>query len=512
MSIEREIVAETITGKIEGSFEKGLYVFKGVPYAAPPVGELRWHSPQPCQPWKGIQQAKIFGPIAPQNLRAGPPLIPMREIEPQSENCLFLNIWTPGLDNARRPVMLWIHGGAFSIGSGSQEMYRGGPLVSRGNVVLVTINYRLGVLGFLNLNEVTRGGIPSTGNEGLLDQIAALEWVRDNIAVFGGDPNNVTIFGESAGGMSIGCLMNMPKARGLFHKAILESAVGEMARALEPSVGIAGEFLKIINLSADNIRGLQDLPVEKLLLAQQELAIRTGQGIAPVIPVAEGKVLPMMPLDSFAAGLAAEVPTLAGSNLEEEKLFAAMNPVPRKMDEAELIKNLQRLVPAGDAPAVIEAYRGARLKRGEPVAPVDIWSAVNTDLMFRKVALRVVESQCKRGLDAYNYLFTWKSPALGGSLGACHVLEIPFVFGNLDAGFCGAGAPADKLSVQMQDAWAAFARTGDPGTESLGEWPPYCSQKQTMVFGKDSHVQKSVYEEERHIWDVIGQAKMGNMT
>jgi para-nitrobenzyl esterase len=434
----------------------------------------------------------------------------MREVEAQSEDCLFLNVSTPGLDNERRPVMVWIHGGAFAIGSGSQEMYRDSPLVKRGNVVLVTINYRLGVLGFLNLNELTGGKIPSTGNEGLLDQVAALEWVRDNIANFGGDPANVTIFGESAGAMSVGCLMNMPKAQGLFHKAILESAVGDLARPLAPSVQIAEVFLKIVGLKADDAAGLRKLSVEKILTAQQDLAIKTGQGMAPVIPVADGKILPMMPLDSFTAGLASKVPTLVGSNLEEEKLFAAMNPIPRKMDEAGLIKTLQRFVLEKDVPRVIETYRQARTKRGEPTTPVEIYSAINTDLMFRRVALRMAEAQCRNGLAAYNYLFTWKSPSMGGALGACHVLEIPFVFGNLEEGFCGAGPDADKLSLQMQDAWAAFARSGNPGTGNL-KWEPYCDQKLTMVWGKNSHMEKLVYEPERHVWDIVGRKEMRNM-
>ena len=231
------ILAETKSGGLEGAFERDLYVFKGVPYAAPPIGAFRWLSPQPLQGWKGYKPAVSYGAIAPQDAVAFPGL--PAESEPQSEDCLFLNIYSPGLDNARRPVMVWIHGGAFSMGSGSMQMFRDGTIASNGNVVLVTINYRLGVLGFLNLNELTGGKIPSTGNEGLQDQVAALKWVKENIAEFGGDPDNVTIFGESAGAMSIGCLLNLPEARGLFHKAIMESPVGEMARPLDMSVNIA---------------------------------------------------------------------------------------------------------------------------------------------------------------------------------------------------------------------------------------------------------------------------------
>ena len=292
MSKSADCNVNTSFGKVQGSYENGLYVFKGIPYAAPPVGELRWMPPAPHQPWDGVRPAVEFGAIAPQL-----PMSPLpgkeREEEPQSESCLFLNIWTPGLDDARRPVMVWIHGGAFSIGSGSETMYRGGKLAATGDIVLVTVNYRLGVLGFLNLNELTRGRIPATGNEGLLDQVAALKWVRDNIAAFGGDPGNVTIFGESAGAMSVACLMNMPAARGLFHKAILESPVGEIARPLVPSLRIAEEFLKIVGIRPQNDSALRALPVDTLLAAQQELAVRTGQGMAPIWRMEECSLMPL---------------------------------------------------------------------------------------------------------------------------------------------------------------------------------------------------------------------------
>jgi len=197
----QQAVVKTKAGRIEGSYEDGLCIFRGVPYAEPPLGDLRWMPPQPARPWDGVRPAKEFGPIAPQNLLVGGPIVHVEQ--PQDEDCLFLNIWTPGLDNARRPVMVWIHGGAFTLGSGSDAMYNNGLLSKRGNIVLVTINYRLGMLGFLRLKDVTGGKIPATGNEGLMDQVVALQWVRENIAAFGGDPANVTVFGESAGGMSI---------------------------------------------------------------------------------------------------------------------------------------------------------------------------------------------------------------------------------------------------------------------------------------------------------------------
>ncbi len=297
MISKKNTLVETKAGKVEGSFENSVYVFKGVPYAAPPINELRWLPPQPIKPWQGVRAAKSFGPIAPQTVRPGSVALPgLHEPESISEDCLFLNIWTPGLDSNRRPVMVRIHGGGFSMGSGSQSVISGDKLALNGNVVVVTINYRLGILGFMNLNEITKGRIPSTGNEGLLDQIAALEWVRDNIAVFGGDPENITMFGESAGAMSIGCLMTMSAAKGLFQKAILESPVGELARPLEQSLKIPDEFLDVVRVKADDVDSLRTIPVEHILSAKQEVAIRTGAGVTSVMPVADWKVMPVMPL------------------------------------------------------------------------------------------------------------------------------------------------------------------------------------------------------------------------
>lgn len=502
-------VVETKCGALEGVFEKNLNAFKGVPYAAPPVGELRWLPPQPVKSWQGVRNAKSYGAIAPQYVM---PLPGMPESpESQSEDCLFLNVFSPGLDNERRPVMVWIHGGAFCMGSGSMQMYSSGTLAANGNIVLVTINYRLGVLGFLNLNELTKGKIPSTGNEGLQDQIAALRWVKDNIARFGGDPDNVTIFGESAGGMSIGCLLNVPEARDLFHKAILESPVGEMARPLGMSVEIAQEFLRTVEVSADDISALRELSIDKMLRAQQKVAVKMGQGGAPVIPVADGVVMPMLPLESLEAGRGFKVPTLVGSNLEEDKLFSMMNPKVYGIDEEGLRKAAARFVAEKDAVRLIETYRRAKASRGEPATPFEIYSALSTDVMFRKTAIRVAKAQCKYAAGGYNYLFCWKSPAAGGRLGACHALEVGFVFGNYDASFGGSGSEAEKLSKEMQDAWISFARTGNPSCKSLGEWPQYSDGRASMIFDRHSRIEKAAYEAERQVWETLEELEYSSM-
>jgi para-nitrobenzyl esterase len=508
MQMCAQIIVETKSGKLEGMFEKNLNTFKGVPYAAPPIGEFRWRAPQPINPWKGIRPALAYGAISPQNAMSLPGLA--SEPEVNGEDCLFLNVYSPGVDNARRPVMVWIHGGAFSIGSGSEQMFRNSTLVSK-NIVLVTLNYRLGALGFLNLNELTRGKIPSTGNEGLLDQIAALEWVKENIASFGGDPDNVTIFGESAGAMSIGCLLNIPKARGLFHKAILESPVGEMARPLDASVDKTEVFLDVLGLKADDVSLLRSLPVEKMLRAQVETAIRTEQGAAPFVPAADGVIMPRMPLESMEAGMGIKVPTLIGSNLDEDKLFSMMNPGLYKMNEEGLRRSVSKYVAEKDVERLIDVYRATKEKRGEPVTPFELYSAISTDVMFRKTAIRIAEAQCKFAPGGYNYLFCWKSLALNGKLGACHALEIGFVFGNYDAAFGGSGPEADNLSGRMQDAWVSFARSGNPSCASLGEWPKYSDQRAAMIFDRDCRVEIATYEEERAVWETVEELKYSNM-
>lgn len=506
MGSGKEAVVSTGSGELEGVFENGVFAFKGVPYAAPPVGNLRWLPPQPVTPWEGIRPAKEYGAISPQNELPGGEIIPGKIDQPQDEDCLFLNIWTKGLDSERRPVMVWIHGGAFIIGSGSDGMFRNSNITARGDVVLVTINYRLGALGFMNLNEITGGKIPATGCEGLMDQVAALEWIKDNIGVFGGDPDNVTLFGESAGGMSIGSLMSMPSAKGKFHKAILESGAGNTVSSLEESVEIASQFLDILGLNGNDADSFRSLTTEEILGAQQKLGIYLMQKegrITPHQPVVDGIVLPEIPIEAIEKGSAAAIKTLTGTNLEEFKLFAATNPMLRNIDEQGMVNHLKKLIPTEQVSNVIAAYKKGREGRGESTSPKEILIAIQSDLMFRISCLKLVEAQCANNQPAYNYLFSWKSPAMGGILGACHALEIGFVFGNFDESFCGSGPDAEELSRKIQDAWFAFARNGDPSCESLGKWEPYCENRATMILDRDCKMENAPYEEERAIWDTF---------
>jgi len=509
MSSTKPSIVTMKSGKVEGSYEDGLYVFKGVPYAAPPVGELRWMPPQPVKPWSGIKQAKNYGTVAPQSLPTTGPLAALREeIEPDSEDCLFLNIRTPGLDNKKRPVMFWIHGGAFVFGSGSTISYRSGSLAARGDIVLVTINYRLGELGFLRLKDVTGGKIPATGNEGLLDQIAALKWVRDNIAAFGGDPANVTVFGESAGGMSIGCMLAMPAAKGLFQKAICESGVGSTSVSLKSANAVAVNFLKLLNLKGSDVKALRALTTKQLLDVDVKLkAAATRPGEAPrataTAPVVDGELIPDITNKVARGGSAKDIPVIIGTNRDEWKLFGLMQPGAAQMDDAMLAERLGTMISPAQVPALLEIYRRALTKRGVALRPMEILSAIHTDAMFRIPSLELVEAQRDNGQCAYNYIFDWVSPVAGGMLGACHALEIGFVHGTYNDKFCGVGPEADKLSRCMQDAWLAFARTGDPSCESVGKWPVYGKNRATMILGKNCRVEEAPFEDERRAWEKV---------
>jgi para-nitrobenzyl esterase len=509
-------IVSTRYGKLEGDQKDGLFVFKGVPFAAAPDGPRRWLAPQQPAPWTGVREARSFGAVAPQNPVVTQALAAMKIEQAQSEDCLKLNLWTPGLDNARRPVMVWIHGGGFTIGAGSQEIYNGSVLARRGNAVIVTINYRLGPLGFLRLNDVTHGRIPSSGNEGLLDQIAALRWVRDNIAEFGGDPDNVTIFGESAGGMSVGALLAMPSARGLFHKAIAQSGSCDTVSSVARANKTAERVLSKLGVSADAVEAIRALPIAQLLTGVFGPDGKTPDrelGMA-YQPVVDGASVPRELIDMVAHGSASGVAVMVGSNLEEWKLFSAMDPAAQKLDKPGLAARMSKRLTADFADSVIATYERARETAGAPTSPPELYSAIETDRVFRMPGVRLAEIHSRSERRVYDYLFTWRSPAMRGALGSCHALELGFVFGtNHLAGmrrFAGEGPAAEKLANEMQDAWLAFARYGDPSCERLGVWPGYTeARRATMIFGETSGVADAPFEEERLAWDGVPNGILG---
>jgi para-nitrobenzyl esterase len=509
-------IVSTRYGKIEGEEQDGLVVFKGVPFAAAPEGVRRWLPPEKPAPWTGVRDARRFGMVAPQNAVTNQALAAMKIEQPQSEDCLNLNLWTPGLDRARRPVMVWIHGGGFTIGAGSQEIYNGSVLAKRGDVVIVTINYRLGPLGLLRLNDVTGGRIPSSGNEGLLDQIAALQWVRDNVAEFGGDPDNVTIFGESAGGMSVGALLAMPSARGMFHKAIPQSGSCDTISSIARANRTAERVLSKLGASADDADAIRAIPAAQLLTGVFGADGKTPDrelGMA-YQPVVDGTVVPRELIEMVAHGSAAGVAVMVGSNLEEWKLFSAMDPSAQKLDKAGLMARISKRLTADFANSVIATYERARASAGASTTPPELFSAIETDRVFRMPGVRLAEIHGRNERRVYNYLFTWRSPAMRGALGSCHALELGFVFGtNHLAGmrrFAGEGSAAEKLASEMQDAWLAFARDGDPSCASLGAWSGYNeARRATMLFGENSSVADAPFDEERRAWDGVPDGILG---
>jgi para-nitrobenzyl esterase len=498
---------ETTLGAVAGSQNDGILAFKGIPFAAPPVGANRFRPPQPAMPWTGTRDATRYGPIAPQTPSPLESLFGGPQPEQSEADCLTLNIFTPGADGARRPVMVWIHGGAFVTGSGSTPWYDGTAFARNGDVVLVTINYRLGALGFLHLDDVGGEAFAGTGsgNVGILDQVAALEWVRDNIEGFGGDPNNVTAFGESAGAMSVGTLLGLPAAKGLFVKAIPQSGAAHHARPTEEASEMARRFLAEAGLSADanGVAALRELPLDALMAAQASLLPKTAaSGGLAFAPVVDGIVLPERPIDAIGGGSAADVAVLIGTTRDEMKLFSMMDPSLTDLDDHKLVRRGAAFAGSAEkAEALVATYRATR----PDASAGDLWSAMSTDHVFRIPAVRLAERQSGLGNAVYMYRFDWATPVFGGQLGACHALEIPFVFDNLDAAgssmFTGeASAEMRAMASTMHTAWHTFARHGNPGDN----WPRYtASDRKVMRFDLAPEVVDDPNATEREAWEGV---------
>jgi para-nitrobenzyl esterase len=500
---------EVSTGRLEGAREDGVLVFRGIPFARPPLGSLRFAPPKDVEPWPGVRGATQFGPAAMQTTDLIGPTVGFDQPE-SAEDCLTLNVWTPATDGARRPVMVWIHGGAFTIGSGSQRVFDSATLARRGDAVIVTINYRLGALGFLRLSDTAIGReLPTSGNEGLLDQIAALEWVRREIARFGGDPGKVTIFGESAGSISCSLLLTMPRARGLFHQAILQSGPPTLVGSPAASGRVAQAVLDKLGEAAGSAARLRELPVDAIRRVQAKVILELGletRGM-PFLPCADGDLVPADPMAAIADGCARDVPVLVGTTRDEMKLFALLDPASLTLDAPTLLRRCERNL-AGHAQRLIDGYRAARSARGEPVTPSELWFAIESDRLFRIPSMRLAELQRARQPRTYAYCFTWESPYRGGVLGAAHALDIPFVFGAQDrpelTAFTGGGPAAQTLAERMQDAWLAFARTGDPAHPGLPPWPAYDGDRRaTMLLGAACEVVDAPREAERRLWDAV---------
>lgn len=511
-------VVRADSGEIRGYRVGGLFVFAGIPYAEPPAGPNRFLPPKPVQPWHGVFDAVKFGPVAPQP----PSIIPTFPPEQSEAGCLTLNIWTPNVDDKKRSVLFWIHGGGMLIGSGAIDS-RGQKLTERGDVVLVSINYRLGVFGFLCVPG-------KTANVGLLDQVEALKWVNRNISHFGGDPENVTVFGESAGATSISALMTMPLARGLFKRAVMQS--GGCATYAQTFKLAGGEVLSqrvfsIAGIRSGDLEALRAVPAPELMTIYQKATggIVIGETSPPYV---DGEVIRDDPLEAVKRGVARDIELMAGFNENELSIFSAM---PQAVEGPAVALGVEKDSKGIEELHQLIAYWLQRIRpftkdknTTQELARIYVNEHGNeafntlrhareqflTDLCMRIPNLLYLEGQSKHQPRVYAYMFAWKTPEFGGTLGAVHSLEIPFVFGNLrdkPVSIYPARTPeTDKVSTDMMDAWINFARHGDPSHGNIPRWPAFKAEiRPTMVFDTVTRVETNLFSERNKAWMKIIQ-------
>ena len=491
-------IIETPSGKIQGYINKGINIFKGIPYAEPPINELRFDPPHKKVPWNNVFVADKFGVSSFQGPDVGRSLFGQLT-EQREDNCLTLNIWTPETDDKKRPVMLWIHGGGFIYSGSSKAIYDGTLLASKGNIVVVTINYRLGIFGFLYLPN-------NTSNVGMLDQIAAIKWVKNNIENFGGDPDNITIFGESAGAYSVVTLMTMPSAKGLFHRAIAQSPY---IFEPEPTILTTKNVMKRLNLEFDDIDALKKLPAKKLNRIQNEyISDMTGTHesfYSNFRPCIDNDSILQHPFRALKEGKTKNIDLLIGTNQDEATFFTKFNPIYEKLNKqglkTQIRMELSRLSFGFKTDFFIEQYKMIR-KGNMPTDPIDIYNAIYTDLYYRIPAINIAELHLTHNSNTYFYLLDWCSPMFKS---ACHSIDLPFTFGYIKSDlkdFVGEIQAAKIVSNKMMEAWINFASLGDVNHNSIPEWPRYeLKNRSTLRIGPEFKVEEDPFGKERVLWE-----------
>jgi para-nitrobenzyl esterase len=504
--VTESALARTLLGTLAGQRTGSLSVFRGIRYAQAPTGARRFKAPVPVEPWEGTKPAVDYGPVPHQLPIAAGLLIPESASElnaDEGEDCLSLNVVTPGTEG-RRPVLVYIHGGNFVEGAGSQQWSEPSALAERGDVVAVTVNYRLGALGWLYLDELGGDAIGADNNLGLRDQIAALEWVRDNIAAFGGDPDNVTLYGYSAGAWSISALMAAGCAPRLFGKAIVMSG-GVRCHTRAEATALTRKILDDIGVVDGQLERLREIPPSRFTEALAAVWDSEGHPFPPIRPVADGELVPLDPQAAIAGGTAAGMKAIVGSTLDEFKLVATMDLEAQELDDRSLLARFEDLG-VETAQAVIDAYRTARAARGDSTSPTDLYWALDSDRMFSVPGLRVAEAHSAIEPDTWMYQVRWK--AGDPRLGACHSVDLALMFGGLDLPgmevLSGTSPEAHALSEQLMDAWATFARTGDPNHDGMPEWPRYdVRRRATMILDAPCSVVDAPLAEERKAWEGV---------